>query len=518
MKKKITVYDKEHNVVEKTINYLPLRYTIAILLSIFSILTIVFGVVYLSNKYMIIGYLSYIVQIAVVISIVCMNDNPDYKVPWLLIVITLPIVGYMCYFLFYRRKLSKKYQKKLNDLDSSLSFDDSKVINLIDNELIKTQIIALKKSSNTHVYQNTNVKFLPNGETYFESIINDLILAKDFIFIEYFIIEDGVFWSKILDILKQKVKENVNVKVIYDDIGCMSKLPGTYFKTLEKEGIECVVFGKLKGNANGEFNHRSHRKIFVIDGKIGYTGGINLADEYINIGSKYGHWSDSGLRLEGVAVNELTRLFLRDFYSQTKKDPGNIKKYYIEHKLNNTSFVIPFGDGPKPIYNEQVGKTVIMNILNQATKYVYITTPYLIIDNELTNCIINTAKRGVSVHIIVPHIPDKKIVFSITKSTYIYLMEYGVHIYEYLPGFIHSKIYLSDDHIGMIGSINLDYRSLVHSFENGVLIYKDLELLRIKEEFECLIEKSQYMNSVKDLKKPYLTFIRILAKIFSPLL
>lgn len=518
MKKKIIVYDKEHNKVEKTINYLPVRYTISILLSIFSILTIVFGVVYLSYKYIIFGYLSYIIQIGVVISIVCMNDNPDYKVPWLLIVISLPIVGYMCYFLFYRRKLSKKYQKKLKDLDSSLSFDDSKTINLIDNDLIKSQIFALKNSSNTHVYQNTNVTFIPTGEEYFEKIISDLNSAKEFIFIEYFIIEDGLFWSKILNILKQKVKENVTVKVIYDDIGCMSKLPGTYFKTLEKDGIECVVFGKLKGNANSEFNHRSHRKIFVIDGKIGYTGGINLADEYINIGSKFGHWSDSGLRLEGLAVNELTRLFLRDFYSQTKKSSDNIQKYYIDYQTQNSSFIIPFGDGPKPIYNVQVGKTVIMNILNQATKYVYITTPYLIIDNELTNCIINTAKRGVSVHIIVPHIPDKKIVFSITKSTYIYLIEHGVHIYEYLPGFIHSKIYLSDDIVGMIGSINLDYRSLVHSFENGVLIYKDKELLKIKNEFEDLLTKSQYMNNIANLKKPYLTIVRILAKIFSPLL
>ena len=518
MKKKITVYDKEHNRIEKTINYLPIRYTISILLSIFSILFIVFGVVYLSYKYVFFGYLSYVLQIIVVISIVCMNDNPDYKVPWLLIVIILPIVGYMCYFLFYRRKLSKKYINKLNELDSSLSFDDSKTLDLIADNLIKSQLVSLKNISNTHVYQNTNIDFLSTGEKYFDSIVNDLKKAKSFIFIEYFIIENGVFWNKILEILKTKVKENVDVKIIYDDIGCMSKLPGNYYKILEKYGIECVVFGKLKGTANSEFNHRSHRKIVVIDGKIGYTGGVNLADEYINIGSKFGHWSDSGLRLEGVAVNELTRLFLRDFYSQTKKSNDRLKQYYIDYRKENDSFIIPFGDGPKPIYNEQVGKTVIMNILNQSTKYVYITTPYLIIDNELTNCIINTVKRGVDVRIIVPHIPDKKIVFSITKSTYIYLIEHGVHIYEYLPGFIHSKIYISDDVIGMIGSINLDYRSLVHSFENGILIYKDLELLEIKKEFNELLNHSEYMNKVGNLKKPYLTIVRILAKIFSPLL
>lgn len=518
MKKKIIVYDKNKNKVEKTINYLPVRYTVSILLSIFWILVILFGVVFLSFKFIIFSFLSIALQIIVVISIVCSNDNPDYKVPWLLIVIVFPVIGYMCYFLFYRRKLSKKYVRKLNDLSNTLSFDDTKTLDLIDNELIKSQIKALKKNSNCHVYNSTNIKYLPNGENYFEYLIKDLKEAKKFIFLEYFIIEDGVFWNSILDVLKEKIKENVEIKVIYDDIGCMSKLSGTYYKTLQKLGIDCVVFGKLKGTANSEFNHRSHRKIFVIDGKVGYTGGVNLADEYINIGSKFGHWLDTGVRLEGTAVNELTRMFLIDFYSQTSKNDNNVERFYIDHRVQSDSIIVPFGDGPKPIYEYQVGKSVIMNILNQATKYVYITTPYLIIDNELTNCIINTVKRGVDVHIIVPHIPDKKIVFNVTKSTYIYLIEQGVHIYEYLPGFIHSKLYLADDVIGMIGSINLDYRSLVHSFENGVLIYKDKELLKIKEEFEILITKSKYMNAVGNLKRPYLTILRILAKIFSPLL
>ncbi len=257
----------------------------------------------------------------------------------------------------------------------------------------------------------------------------------------------------------------------------------------------------------------------VIDGKVAFTGGVNIADEYINKIEKFGHWKDTAIKLEGQAVNELTKLFLTDYYINIKHaDNIDFNKYYIDYKTKNNSYVVPFGDGPNPIYEKNVGKTVIMNILNQAQDYVYITTPYLIIDNELQRCIENTALRGVDVRIILPHIPDKKLVFEMTKSNYQLLMKSNVKIYEYELGFIHAKSYISDDKIAMIGTINLDYRSLTHHFENGVLIYKDKIIEDMKQDFINTQNKSLYMNE-KKVKNNLLTrFIRSIVKIFSPLL
>ena len=275
----------------------------------------------------------------------------------------------------------------------------------------------------------------------------------------------------------------------------------------------------MKGQADGEFNNRSHRKILVIDGKVGFTGGVNIADEYINKIEVYGHWKDTGIKLEGKAVNELTKLFLSDFYTNFKREHTiDFDRYYVSENKENNSFIIPFGDGPNPMYEKNVGKTVIMNILNHAKEYVYITTPYLIIDNELMKAIENTALRGVDVRIIVPHIPDKKLVFEMTKSNYRLLIKSGVKIYEYEPGFIHAKSYIADDKVGMIGTINLDYRSLTHHFENGVWIYNDKVILDMKDDFISTINKSIYMNNEKIKDNLFNRFVRSIVRIFSPLL
>ena len=257
----------------------------------------------------------------------------------------------------------------------------------------------------------------------------------------------------------------------------------------------------------------------VIDGEVGFTGGINIADEYINQKSRFGHWKDTGVKLEGEAVNELTKLFLTDFYLNVKKEVEvDFSKYYIAKQVaERDNYIVPFGDAPKPICDYPVGKMAILNLLNQARRYVYITTPYLIVDNELMKAIENTAVRGVDIRIIVPHIPDKKIVFGMTRSNYRQLIKAGVKVYEYTPGFIHAKSYL-DDEYGIIGTINLDYRSLAHHFENGVWIYNDNAILDIKQDFIQTMEKSQYMNEVKQKDNLFTKFINVLVKIFSPLL
>lgn len=519
MKREIKVY-KSGKIIKKEILYIPFRYILAMLITIFEIIAVI-GIVFFMAKYLPYFYvLIYITVFAIVLSIVASHDNPDYKIPWLLFVICVPIVGFMTYFMFYERKLSKKFRKRFNRIKESLEFDDlqNKIEIANSDKLIASQALQLCEISGSHLYKNTNIEYFSIGEKMFLSILEELKKAEKFIFLEFFIIEEGLFWNKILEILKEKAKDGVEIKVIYDDIGCMMTLPGNYFKRLAKYNIECVPFSMLKGQANNEFNNRSHRKILVIDGKVAYTGGVNLADEYINHKEIYGHWKDTAIKLNGEAVNELTKLFLMDYFVNIKEENLDFNKYYINYKSNNNSFVIPFGDGPRPIYDKNVGKTVIMNMLNQAKEYVYITTPYLIIDNEMMKAIENTSLRGIDVRIIVPHIPDKKIVFQMTISNYQALINSGVKIYEYEPGFIHSKLYISDDNVAMIGTINLDYRSLVHHFENGVWIYKDSSILKMKDDFIETMNKSIYMNGIKKKDKLFNRFIRAIVRIFSPLL
>lgn len=520
MKKKIQVTGSKGNKVEKEINYIPIRFIIVILLALLEII-LINAVMILCAWFIPYFYIAIYITVAVVIvTIIGSYENPDYKIPWILFVIILPIVGLMLYFLFHQRKLPKRIVKKYDKYEHSLNVNDSSTHKVLKDKspLMSTQANILCDIANTHLYQNTNIEYFDIGEKMHESILNELKKAKKFIFLEYFIIEEGIFWNSIFDILKQKASEGIEVKLVYDDIGCMSTLPGDYYKRLKKYNIKTVLFSKLKGKADGEFNNRSHRKILVIDGLVGFTGGINIADEYINEIEKHGHWKDTGIKLEGEAVKELTKLFLTDYYINKNDEVIDFTKYYVETTISNDSYVIPFGDGPYPIYQKNVGKTVIMNILNQAKNYVYITTPYLIIDSEFMNAIENAGLRGVDVEIIVPHIPDKKLVFEMTKCNYQQLIKSNIKIYEYTPGFIHAKSYIADDEVGMIGTINLDYRSLTHHFENGVWIYNDDVIKKMKYDFESTRHKSELMNNKKIKNTLFKRFIRSIVRIFSPLL
>lgn len=522
MKKNIKIYENG-KYVDKEINYIPLRYIIAVGIAIIEISLIILILVLLA-KYVPYFYIAiYLTVIAIVIKIIASDENPDYKVPWLLTVIVLPIVGMMLYFMFSKRKLPNKIIRKLNKINqpiNTLEHSDNLYELKQKNELIYSSALSLCKISDANLYKNNNLKYYSLGEKMFEDILVELKAAKEFIFLEYFIIEKGIFWNNLLNILIDKARNGVTVKLIYDDIGCMQTLPGNYAKQLKKYNIDAVEFSKLKGTADGEFNNRSHRKILVIDGKIGFTGGVNIADEYINEIKKFGHWKDTGIRIIGNSVNELTRLFLIDFYlNKNNKNEYEFEKYYKENKTSDTkNFLIPFGDGPAPIYNKNVSKIAIMNLLNQATKYVYITTPYLIVDNELMRSIENAAYRGVDVRIIIPHIPDKKLIFELTKNSAEILINANVKIYEYTPGFIHAKQYIADDIVGIIGTINLDYRSLTHHFENGVWINDENIIKEIKNDFIQTIEQSKLINNEKQKTNIFKRLLRSLLKLISPLL
>lgn len=521
MKRKIKI-NMGNKVTEREINYIPGRYIIAFLITIIEILAIIGIVVALCYFVPYFYIAAYVTAFAVELKIIASDDNPDYKIPWMLFVLILPIAGFMLYFIFSSRKLKKKYLKRLKEL-KNLAYKKDSTAELNDleqkNSIAASQAKMLCNIAETHVFSNTKQTYFSSGEKYYAGLINDLKSAKRFIFMEYFIIEEGKFWNSILDILKEKVNQGVEVKVVYDDIGCMSTLPGNYAKKLKKYGIDATPFSRLRGAADSEFNNRNHRKITVVDGFIGYTGGINIADEYINEIVKYGHWKDVGIRIEGNAVWELTKLFLIDFGINVKTMPS-IKQELYPSVLSNKQqgYVIPFGDGPKPLYERRVGKSVIQNMLNNATKYVYITTPYLIIDNDLCTSLENAALRGVDVKIIVPHIPDKKIVFNMTRSFYKRLISAGVHIYEYEPGFIHAKTYVADDEFAMVGTINLDYRSLVHHFENGIWMYNCECIKDIKQDITNTLENSFEVTSSMLKTNIFNRFFRALVKIFAPML
>lgn len=515
------VYTVKDKIIEKTVTHIPIRYILAVIITVFEIAAII-GIVAALCFYVPLFYIAaWLTEIYCVIKIISSDDNPDYKVPWLLFVLIIPIAGFMLYFMFYSRKLKPKFIKRLKELkESSYSRDDSLAFDALSRDDPDAAAAAkmLVGISRSRLFLNTKQEYFALGEDMFERMLTDLESARKFIFLEYFIIEEGVFFNSILDILKKKAAEGVEVKLVYDDIGCMTTLSGGYYKKLQKWGISAVPFSMLRGNADSEFNNRSHRKILVIDGKIGYTGGINLADEYINKVERFGHWKDTGIRLEGEAVWELTRLFFTDYGINVKSKPEITPHHYPKVDTVEKGYVIPFGDGPRPLYTRRVGKSVIQNMLYSAKEYVYMTTPYLIIDNDLCTDIENTALRGVDVRIILPHIPDKKIVFSMTRSYYKRLMDAGVGIYEYEPGFIHAKSYLADDKTAIIGTINLDYRSLVHHFENGVWMYDCSSIKDIKEDIDKTLK--QCIKVTPDMLRltVFKRIFRSVVRIFAPML
>jgi len=426
-------------------------------------------------------------SMATIVAIVNRSMAPESKVMWL-VVTFVPVIGPLLYLMFGERRLSKKEIKQLDKL-GSMHFreDNSKALRQKLKEEDKAAYGVIKSllsmDSNADVYNRTDSQFFSSGESMWQYMLEDLKKAEKFIFLEYYIVEEGLMWNSILDILEQKAAQGVEVKMLYDDIGCMATLPGDYTVQLRSRGIEAHKFNKVIPRMTVSYNNRDHRKILVIDGQVGYTGGINLADEYINHIVRFGHWKDGGVRLEGRAVKALTRLFLMNWYIN-RGEITDFDKYHLENKaVEGKGLYVPYGSGPKPIYKGQVGKTVYQNIISQATDYVYITTPYLIIDYDLTEDIKNAAMRGVDVRIVTPFIPDKKLIQIVTRGAYPDLMEAGVKIYEFSPGFLHAKTFVADDRLASVGTINLDYRSLYLHFELSAMLYDHPVIPTIKADF-----------------------------------
>ena len=487
-------------------------------------LFVIFGIILYMSQIAPLVWVSlvFMVSVATVIAIVNRSMSPESKVTWL-IVTFVPVFGPLLYLMFGERRLSKKELKQLQELNSiAFHENNGRQLHLQLQETDKSAYgiinALLHMDSNAEVYDQTDSQFFASGEEMWQQMLKDLKRAEKFIFLEYYIVEEGLMWDSMLEILEEKAAQGVEVKMLYDDIGCMVTLPGDYTVYLRSKGIDAHKFNKVIPRMTVAYNNRDHRKILVIDGQISYTGGINLADEYINHIERFGHWKDSGIRIDGPATQAFTRLFLMNWYIN-RGEISDFDQYHLENQTRyGSGLCIPYGSGPKPIYKTKVGKIVYQNLINQAEDFVYITTPYLIIDYDLTEDIKNAAMRGVDVRIVTPHIPDKKLIQLVTRGAYPDLLSAGVRIFEYTPGFIHSKQMIVDDRFAAVGTINLDYRSLVHHYENAVLLYKTESIADIRKDFEGIFEQSQEIFSDTINPTWYQMMIKEVTQLFAPML
>ena len=417
--------------------------------------------------------------------------NSAYKILWTALILAFPIFGLVCYLLAGESRRASKVDHLYNATVAK------KVDGLHQNGLVLEEFAAaaplalrqvsyLCRATGAPLYGNTTGRYFRSGEEMFPVLLEEIEQAKHYIFMEYFIINYGEMWDSVLAILERKAKEGVDVRIIYDDFGCMTTLPINYFLTIRAKGISCEVFNPFRVIANIVHNNRDHRKLCIIDGHTGFTGGINLSDEYIGRRERFGNWKDSALMLKGEAVFTMTVLFLQMWNVVTKCDKdipsaAYLPSRYVSEPFSQDGLYQPFGDSP--LDNEKVGQNVYLNILNQAKRYVYICTPYLIIDEEMSDALCLAAKSGVDVRIMTPGIPDKKIVYLLTQSYYTRLVRAGVKIFTYQPGFLHAKSFVCDDELAVLGSINLDYRSLYLHFENGVWMYGSPVVAQVKADF-----------------------------------
>lgn len=474
------------------------------------------------NMYILIGS-SRIISFGMIVYLINNRQNANVKLVWILLILLLPLFG-ICLYWFVKLDFGSRMMKKriveIQAQTKNLLVQKQEILNKIrDEKEYELRNIAryIKNTGGYNLYQDSEVKYYSLGEYMFLDMLLALKEAKKFIFIEYFIIEQGKMWDSIVEILKQKVLEGVEVRVMYDGTCEYTTLDRDYPKELILHGIKAQTFSPVTPFVSTHYNNRDHRKIMVIDGKIGFTGGVNLADEYINEIVKHGHWKDTGIRIMGDAVKTLTLMFLQSWNLFDYESKEYSKYLDIPHDIKNNGYIIPYGD--EPFDNELLGQNVYIDIINNAKEYVYIMTPYLIIDNEMTAAMKLAAIKGVDIRLILPYIPDKETPFALAHSHYAELMDAGVKIYEYNPGFVHAKMFISDDIKAVVGTINLDYRSLYHHFENAVYMYKMDVIKDIKEDFEDTFKKS-HIVSHRELKNDKLTrkIIGKLMKIFAPLL
>ena len=502
------------------------RTGIIILLILLQFGFLIAGYTYLQGK---MYFIDSVVKAGAVILVIYLTNNrsnPAFKMVWMTIMLVAPVFGVLLYIfvecqvgvrglnarLEHMHETTKKHWTQDEAVQEQLKEEDSEVASLAH---------YVCEYGGFPAYENTGVKYFSCGEDKIEELIRQLEKAEKFIFMEYFIVAKGYVWDRVLEVLKRKAAEGVEVRFMYDGTCTVSLLPPNYPKKLEQEGIACRVFSPIRPALSTHQNNRDHRKIVVIDGKVAFTGGINLADEYVNRKIRFGHWKDTAIMLEGDAVRSFTLMFLEMWNVAKSEKVEEFDPYldviYEREKHSGEGFVIPYGDSP--IDGEHVGKMVYMDILNTSKRYVHIMTPYLILDNEMMTALKFAAKRGVEVIIIMPHVPDKWYAFVLAKTYYNELLDAGVQIYEYTPGFVHAKVFTSDDRKAVVGTINMDYRSLYLHFECAAFLYENSEIPAVENDFQETLKKCQKITQ-EDYKKQK-SFDKIagsILRVFAPLM
>lgn len=438
---------------------------------------------------------NYFIGFVVFMLIVNSRRNPVYKLAWVVLVMLDPFLGTLLYVLFGRVNISKK-RKKLKQLvyqkrNEAAAYKAVSCEDLapLDTEVYK-QAYYQQHAGHFPLYRNTDTWYFPLGEDMYQSMQEEMKKAKRYIFFEYFIIGEGEMWNTLLGIMEQKVKEGVDVRVMYDDLGSSFTLAKGARKMMESKGIKVGAFNPFVPVVSSHLNNRSHRKSTIIDGMVAYTGGINISDEYVNMIEVFGHWKDTAVMLKGDGAWGMATQFLAqwDYTCGEEKDYDFYRPDY-EYKAECEGWCQPHGDDP--LEPERVGANIYMNMITNAQKYVYIVTPYLIINNEMLEALCTAAKCGIDVRILTPGIRDKWFVHPVTRSFYQQLIESNVRVFEYTPGFVHAKSFVSDDKVGVVGTVNLDYRSLFLHLENGVWMYKTKAVDALKKDFLDTLELSK---------------------------
>jgi len=451
--------------------------------------------------------------------------NPAYKIFWMLDMVVFPVTGAVFYVMYGDTKMTRKQKKHmLRVVERTRKVmtpapEITEKINAMDRGLGK-QAYYLEKRAYAPAYENTAVKYYSMGAAYFRDLLADMEKAQKSIFLQYFIIDEGYMWGRILDVLKRKAAEGVDVRLIYDGWGCLINFPQGYEETLRSYGIKVCIFNDVKFSLHiGDYlmlNHRDHRKIAVIDSVIGYTGGINLADEYINYIERFGVWKDTGFRLEGDAVWSLTATFIQT-WEYDSGERMNYLDYRPGYSRETDGIVQPYFDTPLDRVN--VCENTYLSVINNAKEYVYIATPYLIVDDEMLTALKISARSGIDVRIVVPGIPDKWYVYYVTQSYYRTLLEAGVKIYEYTPGFVHAKMYVSDDWQAIVGGANTDYRSMYLNFENCCSFYGGSMPGRVKADFQEMFSHSRLVTKKDVDRTPFIKrLLQIIFRLLSPMM
>ncbi len=478
---------------------------------------------YVSLGVIVIRFVFTIISIVLFFRIINKWEDPEFKIPWLVFLFVIPIVTCTFYLIFAdhglprrEKKVMKQYYEKIEPYFQLENSDSEKAIEDLGHAAGVFKYI--NSTAKVGFHKDNRVTYYKNGEEFFPAFIEGLKQAKEFIFIEFFIITDGQEWSAVQEVLKEKALQGVDVRIVYDDMGCGGTISSFTPRRLRKYGIKCYKFHPFRPILSGVFNNRDHRKIVVIDHQMAFTGGINLADEYANLIERFGYWKDTMVKIEGSGISNLISTFLAN-YGIASKQVADLDKFldYEYPKYKGEGCVMPFGDGPGGIDDELIGEQNYINILKYAKKQVYISTPYLIPTYQLMDALRNAAMRGVDVRLIVPGIPDKKLVYLVAKANFKPLLKAGVKIYKYTPGFNHMKSMLADDELAFVGTINFDFRSLVHHFECGTLIYKSNCIKDIKDDFDEMISQSEQVPQAYRLN----IFARMLCgivKLIAPLL